>query len=283
MDLQLTGKRALVTGSSSGIGAAIAKQLAAEGAVVVVHGRDKARTAAVGGEIRAAGGDSFEVIGELTSDTSANRVCAEVDSLLGGVDILVNNAGGAGGRNPARGKTPGFFDLMPEDWVGAYEHNLVSAVRTIKQLGPGMMDRGWGRIIQIASSAATVPSTVNNDYAAAKGALVTLTVGLSKTLAHTGVTANTVSPGMILTPQTLADNSHKEAWLRVYARSRGWDDSLSTEELEQQWAKEWNVPAGKAGRVENITAIVSVLASPLGGFVTGANFRVDGGENPSVN
>jgi NAD(P)-dependent dehydrogenase (short-subunit alcohol dehydrogenase family) len=283
MDLQLDGKRALVTGSSSGIGAATARVLAAEGAAVVVHGRDRDRTNRVTEEINAAGGSAIAVVGDLSTDYGATQVCDAIESHLRGIDILVNNAGGGGGRSPARGETPGFLELLPEDWVGAYEHNVVAAVRMIRRFAPGMVERGWGRIIQTGSVTATAPVGTMNDYAAAKAAIVNLSVGLSRALAHTGVTANTVSPGLVLTPQTLDENSHKKPWVKAYARSRGWDETLRAEELEQRWAREWNVPAGRGGRVENITSIIAVLASPLGAFVTGANIRVDGGQNPTVN
>ena len=283
MDLQLEGKRALVSGSSSGIGAATARLLAAEGAAVVVHGRDEARTTAVVEEIRARGGNAGAAVGDLATDEGGQEVCERVESQFDGLDILVNNAGGGGGRNPARGETPGFLDLLPEDWIGAYQHNVGAAVRMIRRFAPGMIDRGWGRIIQTGSVTATVPVGTMNDYSAAKAAIVNLTVGLSKALANTGVTANTVSPGLILTPQTLDENSHKKPWVKAYARSRGWDEALPAEELERRWAEEWNVPAGKGGRVENVTSMIALLASPLGAFVTGANIRVDGGQNPSVN
>jgi NAD(P)-dependent dehydrogenase (short-subunit alcohol dehydrogenase family) len=283
MDLQLEGKRALVTGSSSGIGAATARMLAAEGAAVVVHGRDTQRTDRVAQEINADGGSAIAVVGDLSTDDGAAGVCDDVEAHYDGIDILINNAGGGGGRNPARGETPGFLDLLPEDWVGAYQHNVVAAVRMIRRFAPGMIERGWGRIIQTGSVTATVPVGTMNDYAAAKAAIVNLSVGLSKALAYTGVTANTVSPGLILTPQTLDEHSHKKPWVKAYARSRGWDETLPTEELEQRWAREWNVPAGRGGRVAHITSIIGLLASPAGAFVTGANIRVDGGQNPSVN
>jgi NAD(P)-dependent dehydrogenase (short-subunit alcohol dehydrogenase family) len=283
MDLELDGKRALVSGSSSGIGAATARLLAAEGAAVMVHGRDEARTIAVAEEIRARGGSAAAAVGDLATDEGGQEVCDAVESHFAGIDILVNNAGGGGGRNPARGETPGFLDLLPEDWIGAYQHNVGAAVRMIRRFAPGMIERGWGRIIQTGSVTATVPVGTMNDYSAAKAAIVNLTVGLSKALAHTGVTANTVSPGLILTPQTLDENSHKKPWVKAYARSRGWDEALPAEELERRWAEEWGVPAGKGGRVENVTSMIALLASPLGAFVTGANIRIDGGQNPSVN
>ncbi len=114
----------------------------------------------------------------------------------------------------------------------------------------------------------------------AKAGIVNLTVGLSKTLAGSGVTANTISPGLIL---TAAQTSGETPWLRTFARSQDWDDSLPIEELEAMWARTRNIPAGHAGRVEDIASMVALLASPLGGFVNGANIRIDGGQNQAIN
>ena len=140
-----------------------------------------------------------------------------------------------------------------------------------------MRDRGWGRVIQNASAVATTPRNWENDYAVAKAGIVNLTVGLSKTLAGSGVTANTISPGLIL---TAAQTSGETPWLRTFARSQGWDDRLPIEELEAMWARTRNIPAGHAGRVEDIASMVALLASPLGGFVNGANIRYRRGSEP---
>ncbi|HEY2302695.1 MAG TPA: SDR family NAD(P)-dependent oxidoreductase [Acidimicrobiales bacterium] len=278
MDLQLSGKRALITGSTSGIGEATARFLAKEGVAVAVHGRSAERAERVTAEINAAGGTAVAAVGDLTDPEAATQVAATVDAAFGGVDILFNNAGG-GGRDPARTDTT-FLALEPEDWLGEYQHNVVTAVRMIRHFVPGMCTRGWGRVIQNASAVATTPRNWENDYAVAKAAVVNLSVGLSKALARSGVTVNTVSPGLILTS---AQTTGETPWLRTFARSQGWDDSLPIEELEAMWAASRGIPAGHAGRVEDIAAMVALLASPLGGFVNGANIRVDGGQNQAIN
>ncbi len=137
MDMGLSGKRALVTGSSSGLGRAIAESLAAEGASVVVHGRDEVRTGAVADGIRARGGDAWAAVGDLATEGGAGAVAAAA----GEVDILVNNAGVYDGL--------AWSDLAPRQWQSIYEVNVVSGVRMIEYLVPGMRQRGWGRIIQI--------------------------------------------------------------------------------------------------------------------------------------
>lgn len=266
MDQKLRGKRALVTGSSSGIGEAIAKQLAAEGALVVVHGRSGERTRDVASAICAMGSEVFFVTGDLAQDDQANAIADKIVTELGGIDILVNNAGGeaSGGGNAA------WLEATPEEWVTAYQGNVVSSVRMIRHFAPGMKERGWGRIIQISSIVGHSPQVVIPDYAAAKAALINLTVGLSRALANTGITSNSISPGLILTPSI-------EAWLRGLAKQFGWGDDW--EEIEKRAIAEF-VPnkIGRIGRPEDIAHAVSYLASHRAGFVTGTDMKVCGGQ-----
>src|SRR5438045_62151 len=149
MNLQLQGKRALVTGSSAGIGEATAKTLAREGAFVVVHGRREAEVCRVVGEIETAGGKAFAAIGDLGTDEGAKRVAEATLRAIGGVDILVNNAGAF----PARP----WLETTAADWVSLYDQNVGSMVRITNHLIPGMKERGWGRVIAIASAVATMP------------------------------------------------------------------------------------------------------------------------------
>jgi len=165
MDLQLRGVRVLVTGSSSGIGAGIARVLAAEGAVVAVHGRDATRAAAVAAEVRSAGGNAVVVLGDLASEEGTSSVADAVDAALGGIDVLVNNAGGK--TSPGN---PAWFEIPWTDWVGTYEQNIGAAVRLIHRFVPGMCERGWGRVIQIGSASATQPEAGLGEYQAAKAA-----------------------------------------------------------------------------------------------------------------
>ena len=283
MDLLLQGKRALITGSTSGIGQGVANMLAEEGVTVVIHGRNKERAEATAAQIRDTGGNAVIAIGDLSNDDEAAHVCEIVDQELGGVDILFNNAGGGTFvRDPALGNergNPPFFKLSPNDWRQMYEHNVLTGLRMVKHFAPGMQERKYGRIIQNASAVASMPRETMTDYSAAKAAIVNMTVSLAKALSGSGVTSNVVSPGLILTPQQLAGYS----WLHAYASSMGWDDTLPLEELDRMWAASRNLPSGRAGRVENIGAVVCLLASPLGVFINGANIRVDGGQNQSIN
>jgi NAD(P)-dependent dehydrogenase (short-subunit alcohol dehydrogenase family) len=274
MDLQLDGKRALVTGSSSGIGATTAQLLAAEGVAVAVHGRDAARAEAVAAHIRADGGTAIVVIGDLAVDEQAREICDAVDSEFGAVDIVFNNAGGRNADAPA---TAPFLEIEPSDWLSTYNQNVVSTVRMIHHFAPGMVERGWGRFIQNASAAATSPSPMLNDYAAAKAAVLNLTVGLARALAGTGVTSNAVSPGLTMTPSVMGE------YMTRYANDQGWDPTLPLDELEFKWARHRGLSTKGGGRVENLASLVVWLASPLGGYANGTNFRVDGGQNHNVN
>jgi NADP-dependent 3-hydroxy acid dehydrogenase YdfG len=133
MDLDLKDKRVLVTGSSSGIGAGIAAVLAAEGAWVLVHGRDAARTEAVASQLRAGGARCSMALGELSTDEGADAVAAVASREMGGIDVLINNAGG----KTAAGN-PDWFDVPLSDWLATYEQNVGAAVRLVHRLVPGI-------------------------------------------------------------------------------------------------------------------------------------------------
>lgn len=271
MDLQLEGKRALVTGSSSGIGAAIAAMLAREGAAVVVHGRNRPRAERVAQSIGERGARVALALGDLTDNEQAQRVAQAAEAAFGGIDILINNAGGIAGKDQQD-----FLATAPEIWAATYQVNVISGVRLVRCLIPQMKQRGWGRIIQIASVAATQPLPYSlPDYHAAKAAVVNYTVGLSKYLGGTGITVNTITPGTILTPAL-------ERTFRDWARARNWGEEWS--EIERRAVSEmFPNPSGRVGRVEDIAAMAAFVASPLAGYINGANLRVDGGRIPTIN
>jgi 3-oxoacyl-[acyl-carrier protein] reductase len=271
MNLQLQGKRALVTGSSSGIGAGTAKVLAREGALVVVHGRNRERANRIAEEIGKDGGQVAVAIGDLTDDAQAQAVAEAADAAYGGIDILINNAGGAAGKQPED-----WLKTSPQVWIATYQTNVISALRLVRYFIPQMKQRGWGRIIQLASTSATQPLPFSlPDYHASKAAIVNFTVGLSKYLGGTGITVNTVTPGTVLTPSL-------ERHFREWARSRNWGDDW--DEVERRAVAEmFPNPSGRVGRIEDVANMVAFVASPLAGFVNGANIRVDGGRIPTIN
>ena len=257
MDTGLAGKRALITGSSTGLGKAIAEMLAAEGASVVVHGRDRARTSAAAEGIRAAGGDAVVVLGDLGSTAGA----AGVAEATGEVDILVNNAGYYDGL--------GWSELTDDQWSQIYQVNVVSGVRMIEHLLPGMRSRGWGRVITIGGGLAIQPAAQQPHYNATLAARHNLTVSLARELAGTGVTANIVAPGAILTEPV------REMALQV-AAEQGWGPDW--EDIEKSASTAWFPnDIGRFGRPEEIAAAVTFLASTHAGYISGADIRVDGG------
>lgn len=270
MDLGLQGKTALITGSSSGIGIGMAHMFAAEGVNVIVHGRDEGRTRKVVADIKAKGGKAHGAIGDLDKDADAAHVASEALSAFGQLDILVNNAGGRVDAHPIK-----FFDIAPELWAGSYNRNVLSVVRLLHKLVPPMVERGWGRVINISSASAQSPSGGVAEYAAAKAALTNMTLSLSKQMAGTGVTVNTVSPGMIRTPAL-------DDWLASIAREHGYGDDR---DKAVQWVlKNSNKQTvSRLGEPEDIAFACLYLASPLSGFVTGANLRVCGGAASAIN
>jgi NAD(P)-dependent dehydrogenase (short-subunit alcohol dehydrogenase family) len=274
MDLKLEGKRVLVTGSSSGIGEAIAREFAQEGASVVVHGRNAERAKRVADSINSGTaaskkGRAVVALGDLSKDSEADAVASKAIELLGGIDILVNNAGGAD-----EGMKP-WLETPPEQWAETYSQNVLSFVRLIRRLVPGMKQAKWGRVIQIASGVATQPFPMGPDYGAAKAAMVNATVSFAKDLANTGITVNTVSPGPIFTPAL-------ERAFRDIAKQQGWGEDWA--EIEKK-AVQFLVPnpAGRIGTPADVAAAVLFLASPRGGYVNGSNLRVDGGYVTAIN
>ncbi|MFE4369110.1 SDR family NAD(P)-dependent oxidoreductase [Streptomyces sp. NPDC056835] len=260
MDLQLVGRRALVTGSSSGLGEAIARRLAAEGAAVVVHGRDRTRTAAVARSIREDGGIAGIAIGDLATDAGAGEVqAAAVED--GPIDILVNNAGI---YDPAArwGETP------PEAWAEMYNVNVIASVRMVQRLLPGMRERGWGRVIQISSVTGHRPTASQPHYAATNAARNNLATSLARELKHSGVTSNAVAAGGILTPAALD-------FVVGAGKARGWGETWA--EIEPKAVALAPNDVGHIARPDEYANLVAFLAGPAAGYINGTTLHIDGG------
>lgn len=270
MDLQLKGKRALVTGSSSGIGRGIAHVLAREGVHVVVHGRDATRTRDVAAQIVAAGATADVAIGDLATEAGAASAIAAVQ---GPIDILVNNIGG---NEAAGGGLNGWFNDTPEVWAGVAQQNLIAPVRMIHAFVPAMRQRGWGRVINVSSGGGSAPTPQAAAYCAAKAAVINMTVSLSLELARSGVTVNTVSPGCTRTEMF-------ERTLTTMGDARGWPADMDVREAMFMELGLFPCASERYGRPEDIGSLVAFLASPLAAFANGANYRIDGGQVPSVN
>lgn len=266
MDLMLNGKRALVTGSSSGVGAAIAQKLAAEGCEVVIHGRDPQRLHKAAEELRQAGATIHEVTGDLTTTQGAQSVCDQALT-TGAIDILIANAG------PFAEHTP--LEATDDDWNTALAGNLMSAVRCIRALVPPMREQGWGRIITIGTRAVATPLVNMAEYSAAKAALVNYTGALAQELAGSGITANSISPGVILTDGLRTMFEQRAADEGIH---RSWGDMEA--DVTSDYAPN---PTGRLGRPDDIAQAAAFLASPLANYINAAVIRVDGGITPSIN
>lgn len=242
MDLQLNGKRALVTGSTSGIGAAIAKTLATEGATVIVQGRRESEAKRVADEILAAGRQATIAIGDLTTEAGAEAVVTAAQNTLGGIDILVNNAGIA--------PMGDWFQTKADTWLEIYNLNVAGMVRLINRFAPAMKAQGWGRIVSIASGEASKPVVYQGAYAASKAAVVNLSVSLANALANTGVTSNAISPGLIWTE--MVDKLADEMGMPQEKTER-------EQKLVAEWAPN---PTGRLGRLKMLLLLLPLLPAP---------------------
>jgi len=261
MELNLKGKKALVTGSSSGIGEGIAKCLAKEGVHVMVQGRKKQELERVVREITSNGGIAHFVEGDLSTNEDAKHVAEMTLQTFQQLDILVNNAGAF--------PKHGWLQSSPEDWADLFNINVVAMVRMIQAFLPQMKKLGWGRIIQIASVAGVSPSPDLPEYGVTKAANINMTISLAKDLAGTGITANTVSPGPIATPGV------KTLFTQI-AKEKNWGTNWN--EIEKRATKEV-LPnmVGRFGTPEEVGNLVTFLASTAADYITGVNYRIDGG------
>jgi len=260
----MSGK-VLIYGGSGGIGAATARLFVREGASVFVHGRDPARTEAVAADLREAGAEAHWALADLRDGAAADTLIEAVRAEWGGIDILVNNAGGETAGNG----TGEWLGVTPEDFIATYNANVVSAVRMINAFTPAMKERGWGRIIQVSSGIAHYPMPNMPDYSASKAAMITMTQSLAKALARTGITVNSISPGLMLTPSV-------EGWLRGLAKKANWGDDWAVIEKKATERIAANL-VGRLGRPEDIAATALFLASDGASFISGEDFRVTGG------
>jgi len=265
MDLRIKGKRALVTGSSSGLGEAIAVLLAGEGAEVIIHGRDEKRTKSVADRINQSGGKAVYALGDLATEEGADNV-AKAALADGAVDILVNNAGVYHGQP--------WMGVTSQEWQDTYNTNVVSGIRMVQRLLPQMKELGWGRIVQIGGITAIQPMAIQPDYNAAMAARHNLTVSLARELKGTGITSNTVAPGAMLVA------SVKNLILGM-APQNNWGHSW--DEIEKNAAAQFlQNDLGRFGRPEEVAGAVAYLMSHYADNITGSVLRVDGGQTVSL-
>lgn len=260
MDLGLSGRRVLVTGSWRGTGAGIAEFLAREGARVLVHGLQPGQNEAVCARLLADSLDVTGVTGDITTDRGAEQLIDECHAHSDGVDVLINNYGVAEGGDWASTPT--------EDWVGIYQKNVLSGVRLVHGFSPGMREQGIGRIIFVGTVGSLRPNSRMPHYYASKAVLPNLCVSLARELRESGITVNVVSPGVIATAEV-------KAALRGRAQKRGWGDD--DQALARAAAELFESPLGRIAEIEEVAAVVAFVASAHASYINGANIRVDGG------
>lgn len=258
MDLQLSGKKALVTGSTAGIGFGIAKALAAEGAHVYVNGRTKARVDQAVQQIRAAVPQA-QVEG-IALDLASAEAAEQLIQQLPAVDILINNLGIF--------EVKPFLEITDEDWKRFFETNVLSGARLSRIYLPGMLKQNWGRIIFISSESSIQIPVEMVHYGMTKTAQVAVARGIAQSVSGTGVTVNSVLPGP-------TRSEGVERFLEGMAQQK----KQSTEEVEKSFFKTARPTSllQRFATVEEVANMVTYVASPLSIATNGAALRVDGG------
>jgi 3-oxoacyl-[acyl-carrier protein] reductase len=259
MDLGLTGKGCAVTGASRGIGLATAKALTAEGARVLLVARSEGPLAAAVEEV---GGESAALAVDVTDPDAADRILAEAERLFGSLDVLVSNAGTSHARP--------LEQLTDAEWHEQWELHVMASMRLMRAAVPAMAGRGWGRVVNVASSSGKRPSLTNAAYSVSKSAQLALSRVFADAYAPRGVLVNAVAPGPVATPLWMA-----EGGLADQAAER---QGVTREEaLERQRAK---VPLGRFGTPDEIAAVIAFLCSERASDVAGSSWSVDGGIVP---
>jgi NAD(P)-dependent dehydrogenase (short-subunit alcohol dehydrogenase family) len=262
MDLNLRGKRALVTGSTAGIGFAIASGLAREGAEVIVNGRSEARVSDAVKRLGAEGG--AQAIG-IAADLGSAEGAAHLAEQAGRVDILVNNVG-------IFEPVP-FLDIDDGAWLRTFEVNVMSGVRLSRAILPGMVERGWGRIIFISSeSGVQIPAEMVH-YGVTKTAQLALARGIAETVAGAGVTVNSVLPGPTRSEGVVE-------FLDKVASDQGADVASFEAEFVRKMRPSSLIQ--RFAEPEEVANLVVFLAGEGASAITGAALRVDGGVVRSI-
>jgi 3-oxoacyl-[acyl-carrier protein] reductase len=264
MDLGLEGRACAVTGASRGIGRETARLLCAEGAQVLLLSRDEERLAAAREVAAAAGAETGGRAEALALDVTANdageRMLAAAVERFDGLDVLVNNAGAAQWRH--------IEEVPDEDWYAQYELNVMAPLRAMRAAAPSMAERGWGRIVNVCSTAGKRPSAAMPEYSVTKAAELSLSRLFADRYAKSGVLVNAICPGPVeaelwMEPGGLLDQSHAMSG----ADSR-------EEALAETGSKR---PIGRLAEVGEIAAAIVFLCSERASYVSGAAWSVDGG------
>ncbi len=261
IDLDLTGKRAVVTGASLGIGAATVRLLADHGAQVAFCARGADGVAALAAYVPSGTGSVRGYVADLGDAASTATFLDAVEADLGAVDILVNNVGASPSRN--------FLYMTDDDWEQLHQLNLLSAVRCTRRFLPAMRKQRWGRVIMVATAGAIYPNAALIDYAATKAAMIATGKALAGKYGPDGVLVNSVLPGLI----------HTAMWDRaageIAAAAGGTADDVLARNSQ-------GVPVGRYGTAEEVAAAIVFLCSNAASYVNGVALSVDGGSGGHV-
>lgn len=247
----MDGLRAVVTGGTRGIGAAVVRRLVELGATVLASARNPVDDLPEG---------VLFAQGDLSTSAAAQELAEQALDELGCVDVLVNNAGG--GFAPG-----GWLELSDDDWLDAVQTNFLGAVRLDRALVPQMVERGCGAVVHITSTIAVEPAVATPHYSAAKAALSAYSKALSNAVAANNVRVNRVSPAWVAT-------SSFEAVVRGVMQTRGLDEQAARASLVEQVGQ---APMGRTGKPKETADLVSFLVSNRASFITGSEFVIDGG------
>ena len=257
MDFSLDGKHALVSGSSSGIGRAIAEALLREGASETVTGRDAARLERARRAMAKSSAPErvSSFAGDLTSSETIDKLRADLAKRRQLPDVVVASIGSGRGISG--------WDIPGSEWERMFKINLFGAMHLVRSMLPHQLQRGWGRVIVIASIAGVEAISAPTSYAAAKAALIMAAQSLSRLTGSSGVTVNVVAPGNIL------------------FRGSVWEKKLRSDRIGVERYLRAEVPAGRLGTPDDVADAVIFLASERAGFINGACLVVDGGQTRS--
>jgi NAD(P)-dependent dehydrogenase (short-subunit alcohol dehydrogenase family) len=260
MDLGLSDRVCLVTGSTGGIGLEAARLLAAEGARVVVTGRDSARVEQVRGEVGAA----LAITSDLSEPDAPAKLVAEATGALGPIEILVNNVGTA--------YQASFEDVSDEQWDSMWQLNVMSYVRSTRAVLPAMKAAGRGSIVNVSSTAGKRPSAGMPNYSVTKAAVLSLSRLIADLYAKDGIRSNAVTPGPTATEAWLGDGG--------LADQQAAKSSKTREEVLR--AVGAGRPLGRLAEPEEIASVIAFLCSDRASYVTGSAWSADGGTVPII-
>jgi 3-oxoacyl-[acyl-carrier protein] reductase len=260
MDLGLSGRACAVTGASRGIGLQTAHRLCAEGADVLLIARSEERLAEAAEQCADEDGRAAALALDVTEEDAGERILAEATEHFGQLDVLVNNAGTARRRE--------LDDVPDEDWYAAFELNVMAPLRAMRAAAPPMAERGWGRVVNVSSSAGKRPSPATPEYSVAKAAELSLSRLFADRYAKQGVLINAVCPGPVASELwTAAGGLLDQATEMSGATSR--EEALEAIAVQR--------PIGRLAEVEEIASAIVFLCSEPASYVSGSAWSVDGG------